>query len=231
MLEKTENIVWQFSKSSNKYDENSFLQKKIAEKLVKDIDKKYQKIVDLGAGTGNIINLINWNYQKFLAVDLSKKMLDLHKKNKNIFLLNKSFDDDEVFRIIQNEKYDLLISSSALQWSQNFSKVCENIRKLNISVFLAIFSSETFKELHEYFHIKSPILKNETILKNCKNFHSSFFQGKINFSSSKELLQYIKNSGVSGGISQLNPGILKQFIKDNNLTQLSFEVIFLKKIK
>jgi len=231
MLEKTENIVWQFSKSSNKYDENSFLQKKIAEKLVKDIDKKYQKIVDLGAGTGNIINLINWNYQKFLAVDLSKKMLDLHKKNKNIFLLNKSFDDDEVFRIIQNEKYDLLISSSALQWSQNFSKVCENIRKLNISVFLAIFSSETFKELHEYFHIKSPILKNETILKNCKNFHSSFFQGKINFSSSKELLQYIKNSGVSGGISQLNPGILKQFIRDNNLTQLSFEVIFLKKIK
>ena len=229
MLEKTENIVWQFSKSSNKYDENSFLQKKIAEKLVKDIDKKYQKIVDLGAGTGNIINLINWNYQKFLAVDLSKKMLDLHKKNKNIFLLNKSFDDDEVFRIIQNEKYDLLISSSALQWSQNFSKVCENIRKLNISVFLAIFSSETFKELHEYFHIKSPILKNETILKNCKNFHSSFFQGKINFSSSKELLQYIKNSGVSGGISQLNPGILKQFIRDNNLTQLSFEVIFLKK--
>ena len=154
-----------------------------------------------------------------------------NKKNKNIFLLNKSFDDDEVFRIIQNEKYDLLISSSALQWSQNFSKVCENIRKLNISVFLAIFSSETFKELHEYFHIKSPILKNETILKNCKNFHSSFFQGKINFSSSKELLQYIKNSGVSGGISQLNPGILKQFIKDNNLTQLSFEVIFLKKIK
>jgi malonyl-CoA O-methyltransferase len=231
MSKKIENLIERFSKSSKKYRDNSFLQQKVAEKLIKQIDKKYKRIIDLGAGTGIVANLINWNYEKFLAVDLSQKMLELHKQNQYIQILNKSFDDDEVFKIIKDGKYEVLISSSALQWSQDFSKVCENIKKLDISVFLAIFSNNTFKELHQYFQIQSPILSRETILQTCDNFQSNFFQGKIKFSSSKELLQYIKNSGVSGGIYKLNPAILKQFIRDNNLKQLSFEVIFLSKIK
>jgi len=140
------------------------------------------------------------------------------------------FDKKECFERIKEYNFNQIVSFSALQWSKNLEFVFKEIKKLNKSFLLAIFTSNTFKSLHSFLNVNSPIYSKEEILS-----YSSIFDlvtidiiyYEMEFNSSKEMLNYIKFSGVS---SNANAKIskIRALLKNNLLKKLEFEVVVLR---
>ena len=133
---------------------------------------------------------------------------------------------------IKNQKFDMVISSSALQWSNDLKKIVKELSKITSEINVVLFTSNTFKTIQNITNQKSPILDENTI----KDAFSSYFlcefetiSYKLEFDNKKELFDYIKKSGVSGK-SELNFEKAKKLYKEYNLNYLEFEVIFVKTI-
>ena len=184
----------QFSKYANEYDNNNIIQQIISKALVRDISTKPQSILELGCGSGQVFKYIHWNYFYYEAIDNSIEMCTLHPKSENLIINNFSFDDDEFFNHISNKYYDIVISSSAMQWSTNIDKLVCNLSKITNNIQVVLFTSNTFKSIYDITHTKSPILDKDTI----ENIFSKYFKCifevltyKLEFNNKKDMFKYI----------------------------------------
>jgi malonyl-CoA O-methyltransferase len=219
--------IREFSKNSKYYHNYNFLQKEIAKELIKKVNFQPKKILDIGCGDGVVYSMVDWEFEKFVGVDFSKEMLSLHQKGEKIFLLQRDFDRlDSLFY----KKFDLVVSSSSLQWSKNIVKMIDKIQKNSKNFVVAFFCNGTFKSLREWFSL-------ETFLPNKKDILSIldrniFYETKkysLRFNSTIEQLRYIKRSGVSGGVRKVSVKKLRDFIKSYDKKELEFEVVFMIK--
>ena len=214
--------IREFSKNSKSYDSYNFIQKKVVKKLIKKIDFSPKTIIDLGCGDGLVYKNLNFKLDKFVGIDLSKPMLSLHPKSQEITLLCQDFDLIDDFM-----EYDLVISSSSLQWSKDVYSLVSKIEKNSKNFALAIFTDGTFKSLREWFGLKS-FLPNKDKLKNVflKSVSCETTIYKMEFKSNLDILKFIKKSGVSGGRKELSVKDIKKFLQTNKNNFLEFEVFF-----
>jgi len=231
-------IVKEFSRFADEYTKHNIIQSKVASYLTSLLEKdKYKNILDLGAGSGAVYqNLLKKNikFEKFIAFDFSSEMLRLHPNYSNIQKICADFNQKASFKNYKKNEFDILISASALQWSNNLSSVLESISILADKYYFAFFTSNTFKTLHQTAGIDSPIYSKEDIIEILKKnyiFDIEEAQYHLKFSSVQEMFRYIKRSGVSGGSKQLNYREMKELIKNYPLNYLEFEVIFVKAVK
>ena len=129
-------ILHSFNKMSHSYAKNCTLQNEVAKILVAFCDeflRDSRKIIDLGAGSGNIAkNLCGKNVDFFLAIDNAPNMIALHPQNlphiARIKLLCCDFMDYDF-----SDECDLVLSSSALQWAKDldllFKKMADSANK------------------------------------------------------------------------------------------------------
>ena len=222
----------QFSKYAKEYKSYNIIQQICAKSLVRELKSKPKNILELGCGSGQIFSNVDWEFDKYLAIDGSKQMCELHPKAKNLSVKCFNFDSNEFFDEIKKQKFDMVISSSALQWSNDLKKIVKELSKITSEINVVLFTSNTFKTIQNITNQKSPIL-DEKIIKEA--FSSYFFCEfetifyKLEFDNKKELFDYIKKSGVSGK-SELNFEKAKKLYKEYNLNYLEFEVIFVKTI-
>jgi malonyl-CoA O-methyltransferase len=220
----------QFSKYAKEYGKNNIIQQIVSKALIRDITSKPKRILELGCGSGQVYNQIQWDFEYYKAIDSSPQMCDLHPKSKNIDIVCSSFDSEEFYQNISNNKFDMIISSSALQWSKDLDKLLHHLQKISNEVHCVLFTSNTFKTIQSITKTVSPILDIQTI-KNAflKKYHCKFevLNYNLEFSSKKEMFRYIKNSGVNGK-SNLSYKEAKYLYKEYNLNYLEFEVIFIK---
>ena len=220
----------EFSKYANQYNSYNIIQQIIAKSLVRDIISKPKRILELGCGSGQIIKYISWDYDYYKAIDFSQNMCDLHPKSEKIELKCFDFDSDEFFENIKKDSFDLVISASALQWSKDLSKIIKALSSISPSINAVLFTSNTFKTIQTITNSKSPIL-DESVIKEAfsKHCNCEFETIKYNleFENKKELFDYIKKSGVSGG-KALDFKDAKKLYKEYNLNYLEFEVVFIK---
>lgn len=105
-------------------------------------DLKGKAILDLGCGYGeNCREFIKMGAAKVTGIDISKKMLEIAQKENsapNINYLNIPMEDIGSLK----EKYDVIVSSLALHYVQDFEGVCKNVYKLLNENGLFIFSQE-----------------------------------------------------------------------------------------
>lgn len=185
-----------FNKMSRSYAKNCALQNEVAKVLVEFCDeflRNSRKIIDLGAGSGNIAkNLGDKQIDFFLAIDNAPNMIALHPQNlpyiARMKLLCRDFEDYDF-----SDDYDLVLSSSALQWakdldllfkrlvdsaqkSQKSSESCEskNLRESKKSresseskpkrFAFAIFTRESLSTLHAFLGTTSPLKSATEIL-------------------------------------------------------------------
>ena len=225
------NVEEKFSKHANEYNENNIIQQIVSKALVREITSKPKKILELGCGSGQIFKNIDFDYDYYKAIDFSKAMCDIHPKDKNLDIYCLNFDSEEFFDNIKNDKYDLVLSSSALQWSQNLSKIISALKNITSEINMVLFTSNTFKTIFEINKKISPILDTATI-KNAfdKSFDCKYeiLNYKLEFDDKKSLFKYIKNSGVTGNSKSLSFKEAKKLYKNYNLNYLEFEVIFIK---
>jgi malonyl-CoA O-methyltransferase len=224
----------QFSKHANEYNSHNIIQQIISKALVRELKSEPKRILELGCGSGQIFKNINFDFDYYKAIDFSQVMCDIHPKHTNLELVCLNFDTDEFHQNIENEKYDIVLSSSALQWSNDLSKIVNTLSQISNEIHMVLFTSNTFKTIFELSSTISPILDLDTIKKSFDTFYACEYEVlnyKLEFENKKELFNYIKNSGVSGEKNTLSFEKAKHLYKNYNLGYLEFEVVFIKGIK
>jgi len=222
-------IEKQFSNHASNYDDNNIIQRIVSKALVREIQNKPKSILELGCGSGQIFREILWDIDYYKAIDFSQNMCNIHPKNENLEVLCFDFDSDEFWQNIKDDKYDLVISSSAMQWSKNLNNLLQKLFKITNKIDCVLFTSNTFKSIYEITKQKPAILSLDEIKKEFDKYNSTYevFNYQIDFNTKKELFSYIKNSGVQGDV-KLSYKDAKNLYKKYDKLYLEFEVIFIK---
>jgi len=227
-----------FSKFAYEYKQYNVIQKEVAKRLLSYVPRReYMKILDLGAGDGEVFRNLQLNqidFKELTALDFSKEMLDIHPNGESIKKLEANFNHQSFYSLFEKSEFDLLLSSSALQWSSDLQKLLSYLSNISTTAYLSFFTSNTFKTLHQVAGITSPICSKEKILDALDalfEYEMEIEEYRLSFESVHEMLTYIKNSGVSGGTKQLSYKKMKRLILTYPLDYLEFEVIFVKSVK
>ena len=217
-----------FNKSAHSYDKHSMLQELISKKLLDRLSQKNifpKNILDLGSGTG--LNGLNFDkkYKKshIINYDFAENMLiNARKKQPNIIrriLSGNKFSyvcgDIEDLGFAPNT-FDLIWSSSTLQWGNDLPKIISMIKTILRPGGLFIFSSfgpDTLKELrmidnnsvNTFTDINSitNMLVSNKLLKPVLDVEDFI----ISYPSIEKFFKDIKGIGASSSSSQLSKGL------------------------
>ena len=223
----------QFSKYAKDYKNHNIIQQIVAKSLVRELKTKPKKILELGCGSGQVYNHISWDLDFYKAIDFSATMCELHPRAKNVEIKCFDFDTVEFLNEIKNDTYDIVLSSSALQWSKDLSKIIKQLSLITKEINAVLFTSNTFKTIQNITKTKSPILDEQSIKEAFNKYFKCEFETimyKLEFDNKKDLFDYIKKSGVSGANESLDFKNAKKLYKEYNINYLEFEVIFVKTI-
>ena len=213
----------EFSKRAVSYNEHNIIQKKVVKRLIENIKSNPKKILDLGCGSGAVYKNITWNIEKFVGVDKAENMCELHPSHKSICLVNEDF---ETFVF---EKYDIVISSSALQWAKDLDALLRKIASNSDEIAFSIFCDGTFKTIYEVAKLEPFLPKQQKLLKLLSKyfeFTHELVHYRLEFEDNLAKFRYIKNSGVSGGERKLSFRETKKLIENYPHSYLEFEVMF-----
>ena len=137
-----------FNRHAKTYDDYSSLQNKISDNLFKKLDLievRKDLILDLGCGTGRNGRILKEKYQniRLINYDFSINMLKEAKKKQYKMLGNKSefvCGDIEELSFTENT-FDVIWSTSSLQWCNNLSDIFKKAKSLLKPGGLFIFST------------------------------------------------------------------------------------------
>jgi malonyl-CoA O-methyltransferase len=229
------NVIQEFSRFAHKYDTYNVIQAEVAKVLVEQLPPShYTTLIDIGCGSGEVYkNLVknNFSFDHLIVLDSSQEMLEIHPSSKNIEKRCADFNRLQTFENLSLDAETLLLSSSALQWSKDLDFTLSEIAKKSPHAYFAIFTSNTFKTLHDTAKITSPIYSEDVLRSTIEKYYRATFElkkYKLHFESVREMFNYIKKSGVSGGEKQLTYKQTKQLMKSYPLDYLEFEVLFVK---
>jgi malonyl-CoA O-methyltransferase len=235
-MEKASSVIKEFSRFAKAYDQYNIIQSEVAQSLVSKLPlESYSTIIDIGAGSGKVYqNLLERKilFERFIALDSSMEMLEIHPEDACIEKICGDFNTEQIFESLKAIKGEtLLLSSSALQWSRELDFTLAQLSELSSQAYFAIFSSNTFKTLHQVAGVDSPIYSIEILKKAIDAYYDASYevrQYKLYFGSVYEMFRYIKKSGVSGGEKRLGYKETKALMKNYPLSYLEFEVLFVE---
>ncbi|MDQ7086283.1 MAG: methyltransferase [Sulfurovum sp.] len=209
--DSTLKVIREFSRFASSYQNYNIIQSQVAKYLVETLEKRsFHTLVDMGCGSGEVYKHINdasFDIAKYIAIDSSVEMLSLHPTKAYIEKRCANFNTTEAFTHIDLGKEDIFLSSSALQWSENLDFTMASIADIAPVIHVALFTSNTFKTLHQYAKLSSPIYTEASIKEVVSKYYESTFELKtyrLYFDTTRELFRYIKRSGVSGGEKRLS---------------------------
>jgi malonyl-CoA O-methyltransferase len=227
--------VKEFSRFANQYDTYNIIQVEVAKTLIAQLPlKAYSTIVDLGCGSGEVYKNIekkNISFKQFIALDSSQEMLNIHPSGTKIKKICADFNVSDTFDIFTVGENSIVFSSSALQWSRDLDLTLSRLSKKASKAYFAIFTSSTFKTLHQVAEIKSPIYSEMYLKEMIQKYYQATFETRkysLHFDSVRDMFKYIKKSGVSGGEKKLSYKQTKHLMKVYPLNYLEFEVLFVK---
>jgi len=219
--------IKEFDRFARSYQNYKIIQSRVAKHLVHNCSYHGKRILDLGAGSGEVWRNITWPYELFVAADASEDMLRLHPEVDRKVLCN--FDETSCFEELAHFHFDQIFAASSLQWSSSLDKVFERIALITPNVALALFSANTFKTIHQLAALRSPIYAKEEIVEKLNKYFSVNIETKeykLFFSDKLDLFRYIKRSGVSQGVKRLSYKEMKRLIESYPYHYLEFEVVF-----
>ena len=220
----------QFDRYAISYSQNKQLQRDIADKLTKMTNGRFNKILDVGCGDGAVYDAFEFDGSLFVGVDASEKMCALHRTHEKAVTLQKNFDDSDFASEITRKfgKFDLVISSSALQWSDNLNKLVENLSSLGDNFAFAVFTRGTFASVREFLGVDSFLPTIDELKEALGKYDVDILaveQSKKKFDSPKDAMRFMKTTGVSGGGNKVSYKDAKR-LYESGPSALEFEVVY-----
>ncbi len=221
----------QFDRYALSYSKNRDIQGEIAKKLLSKLQiRDYKKIIDIGCGDGALFELCGDMQDLFVGVDASPRMCDLHKQRGACIVVHGDFDDLGLAKDIFGRfgKFDMLLSSSALQWSKDIGGSIIRLSTLSDNFAISVFTRGTFSSIRDFLNVDSflpTLLEFEKAIGGfcVEQFWTDTFQKE--FESSKEAVRYIKHTGVSSGGNKISYQEAKR-LYENGPKILEFEVAY-----
>ena len=225
------NVCHEFSRYAAEYGSRNVIQRLVAQKLIAATSDQPRRILDWGCGNGTLYSLIGWEMERFVGIDFSEQMLVHHPRFENVELVLGDFNNPELFEKLGNEHFDRIYSASALQWADDLEGIVKSLAEFNTSISLAIFTSGTFKTLHECAGA-APLLRSaDEVMAIIEKYVDASFEVlhyTLEFDSVREMFRYIKRSGVSGGRKILDYRSTKKLIETYPLNHLEFEILLIQ---
>ena len=207
-------IARNFSRYAYLYDRYADVQRIAASELLRrNANRDFERILELGCGTGNYTQLLRERFKKakIQAVDICDKMISVARdklKNKNIHFI---VEDAECLN--SREQFDLITSNAAFQWFEDLEKSLlryKALLKKQGMISFSVFGPLTFSELNS--SIKSVLGDTAITVDGFMSkdkvegmLHKFFKEPNINetvfredFKSIKDLLEKIKYTGTRG---------------------------------
>jgi len=226
-------VAQEFSRFAAAYSRHNIIQTEVAQKLISMLPQKhYGMILDLGCGRGEVYRNLKEHgidFEHLTALDISAEMLRLHPSGENLTMVQGDFNQPDILKALPTPHYDLLISSSALQWSSDLDVTLPLLSSLSDSFYFAIFTAGTFRSLHNCAGITSPIYSKTTLKEKIGKYFDATYETiryKLHFDTVYKMLRYIKESGTSGGERRLSYAQTKQLLDTYPYDYLEFEVLF-----
>lgn len=146
-----------FEKAAAGYDDHAVLQREVADRLLERLEfvrRPVHDVLDLGCGTGQATGQLLKRYPKarLLALDLALGMLQLSRRRGSWRRRPLALQADMHRLPLAAQRFDLVFSSLALQWSDRPGAVFDEVRRLLRAdgLFLfATFGPATLFELRE----------------------------------------------------------------------------------
>ena len=147
-------VAESFSNAAATYDSVATLQRQVGEYLLKLLPNPLptaHQITDLGCGTGYFTRLLQQQYQpqQLQAVDLAQGMLHFAKQQQSADFY---IAGDAEQLPLANASQQLIFSSLALQWCDDFAQVLSEAKRVLQPGGLFAFSSLAEGTLHELKH-------------------------------------------------------------------------------
>lgn len=179
-----------------------FFARQLAQKISQKWGKSFSSVLDLGCGTGNLFEAMQQEgilIGDYRGCDISQAMLECFRiPHLSCKLIHQDFDEC----LIQDYTAELIVSSSALQWSLDLPFTLSLIARHQSRIALSLMNSHTFESLHTFLGTKSPLIDAQ----NMQESLLEFFNGEIEvsrqeftFNDSRDLILHLRRSGVLGG--------------------------------
>lgn len=213
----TEAIKNRFSRASNTYDQVATIQKNSAHflvaKLLQATQSQPQTILDLGAGTGALAEILFTLFPQthFSLNDLSPQMLEQCREKLKIPPQLVTYLPSDMQKL-DGTLYDWVVSNFALQWVENLPFMLQHAVTKSRKLFaFSLLTEGTFfewQQLLSHHHTNSSLnyyAKNkliqlcEEIACQQKGVVFQFWtkKKKLTFSSPSHFMQYLKKLGAS----------------------------------
>jgi len=220
--------IKEFSRHAHTYDEHTLVQKEVARYLVSCIQGAPQTILDLGCGSGEVFRNITWSIRHFIGVDSSAGMLLGHPTCKKVSTHCADFEATSWQERLA-PPYDLIISSSALQWSRDIEAMIRFCALTCKQGAFAIFTDKTFETLYECSGLPTFLPNAQKLLSLYETYFTCKYEiktFKLFFDDNRALFKSLKKSGVSGGQKRLSITQMRSLMNNYSSNYLEFEVLF-----
>ncbi len=148
-------IARSFSQAAASYDAYAFLQRKVADTLLANLEKdtNVRRVMDLGSGTGYCTKELHRLYPnaEIINLDIAEAMLEFaSKRHKDCGFNEKSICADAEALPFIADTFDIVISSLSIQWCQNYAFLFSELKrvlKAQGKLHISTFGPETLQEV------------------------------------------------------------------------------------
>ncbi len=240
---KKDNIKLAFSRHASKYDNHSFVQKELGDKLLNVIQKHRQflnnplKVLDVGCGTCLWTSRLKDSLEKngfdmeITGLDFSKQMLKLCSQR----LPNARIIESDMDQIDSNQinSFNLIVSNASIQWSEDLPTLIKKLRNISTDNSVLAFSTflrGTLEKLSKAIIISLEkeipairFLSYESVIQYLMPYYkiidARHFSFEIKFNSALELLKHIKHTGT------YEKGVLNKPLTRRQITKLEKYIV------
>lgn len=197
-----------FSKSADSYHCNSYVQKqiccKLMEMLLVNVDEELNRVLEIGCGSGNLTKLILQQYPNCGGV--INDLCDRWKSRIEPLIVERDFSMvwEDAESISFDGEYDLIASSSAIQWFNKpdlFLANCYDTLRSGGYMLISTFGSDNLKEIRELTGVG---LEYYSLDKLCSSIPKDAILLEYNqieivleFDSPLDVLKHLKQTGVN----------------------------------